>query len=302
VVIGCGNPPELSDAVRSLLGQVPRPEIVVVNSAGGGAAASLQAAGIHVPVIEFEERLFAGAARNAGVAATGAPYVAFLASDCTAAPGWVAGRLREHRAGAAAVVGVAANADPGSACAGATHALMYRRCGPFVPNGDRVLSGLSYERPLIERLGGFRADLRAGEDTALNDLLQPFGAHIAFPSDVRTLVSHPRRPGALLRDQYARGLRTARVWDQMGRGGHETAHATFAIRNVRAASHAVLRSGDRRRLRSLLLLMPAACANAAGMLAYRVIGPPAPAPRTTTAPPPREAPRAPASGADLSRV
>src|SRR5688572_15177048 len=81
VVLALGNPPELAAAVRSLLDQGEPLEVVVVNSAGGGAAATLAAAGLAVPVVERPERLLPGAARNLGIAATRAPFVAFLAAD-----------------------------------------------------------------------------------------------------------------------------------------------------------------------------------------------------------------------------
>ncbi|MBN9023617.1 MAG: glycosyltransferase family 2 protein, partial [Rhizobiales bacterium] len=81
IVLALGAPDEAVEAVRSLLAQDPPVEIVVVNSGGGGMAAKLRAAGIDVPVIEREERLYAGAVRNLGIAATRAPFVGFLAAD-----------------------------------------------------------------------------------------------------------------------------------------------------------------------------------------------------------------------------
>ena len=291
VVIGYANQPGLEAAVRSLQAQDPLPEIVVVNSGGGGAPDTLRHLG--VPVIERAERLFAGGARNVGIAATRAPYVAFLAGDCRAAPGWVAGRLREHLAGAGAVAGVVANGQPGSASAAAAQALLYRRCDPSVPDARRVLSGLSYDRRLLQRLGGFRGDLRSGEDTALNKQVAEAGVRVAFPADVRTFVSHPGRPGELIRDQYLRGTRTARAWQELGRGGRELQLAEYALRNARAAAGAVLRSSSGRRLRAALLLVPAgAVATAAGFLRWRFSAGPRRAPSTTTAPPPRGAPPA----------
>lgn len=102
VVIALGAPVETVDAVRSLLEQKPQVEIVVVNS-GGGMAALLARHGIDLPVIEHEERLYAGVGRNIGIKATRAPYVAFLASDCRATEGWARKRLAAHRTGLAAV-------------------------------------------------------------------------------------------------------------------------------------------------------------------------------------------------------
>ena len=71
VVIALGAPVEAVDAVKSLLEQKPPVEILVVNTGGGGMAALLARHGIDVPVIEREERLYAGAARNIGIGPRG---------------------------------------------------------------------------------------------------------------------------------------------------------------------------------------------------------------------------------------
>lgn len=72
-------------------------------SGGGDPGATLRQAGMSVKVITRHERLNPGAVCNLGVASTRAPYIAWLAADCIAEPGWVSGRLREHRSGALAV-------------------------------------------------------------------------------------------------------------------------------------------------------------------------------------------------------
>src|SRR4051794_31525204 len=127
VVISLRNQPGLVDAVRSLVDQSERAEVVVVNSGGGDSTTTLRDAGLHVPVIDLPRRLFPGAARNLGIDATRARYVAFLAADSRAHPGWVAGRLREHRSGAAAVAGALTNASPESRSASAAALLLHHR-------------------------------------------------------------------------------------------------------------------------------------------------------------------------------
>ena len=80
VVLALGAPLTAVDAVRSLIDQSPRVEVVVVNSGGGDMPSLLRRHGLEVPVIEHQQRLFVGAARNIGIKATRAPYVAFLAA------------------------------------------------------------------------------------------------------------------------------------------------------------------------------------------------------------------------------
>ncbi|MBL8591518.1 MAG: glycosyltransferase family 2 protein, partial [Devosia sp.] len=92
VVLSVGAPPELRLAVESLLRQPEPLEIVVVNSGGGDLAAVLPAAP-GISTVTVEGLLWPGAARNAGIRATSAPWVAFLASDLVAAPDWAAERL-----------------------------------------------------------------------------------------------------------------------------------------------------------------------------------------------------------------
>jgi Glycosyl transferase family 2 len=205
VVISFRNEPGLVDAVRSLISQRPRPEMVVVNTGGGKAGATLAAAGIHVRSIECPEPLHPGAARNVGVRETTAPFVAFLAADCRAEPGWVAERLRRHRAGAAAVASVITNASPASASASAAHLLLYARRMASTSAAKRLLYGVSYARPTLERLGPFREDLRQDEDSELNRRLD---ATIEWAPGVRTAHRNPLGPWQLVRNQYARGRRS----------------------------------------------------------------------------------------------
>src|SRR5437879_6998899 len=121
VVLSLCNEPGLVAAVRSLLAQDTPAEIVVVNSGGGDPGATLREAGISIEVTTRHERLNPGAARNLGVAGTRAPYVAFLAADCIAEPGWVSGRLRGHRSGALAVASAVTYAGPHSSYALASY-------------------------------------------------------------------------------------------------------------------------------------------------------------------------------------
>ena len=202
-VLSLGDERGLIDAVRSLLDQSAPVEVVVVNSGGGDPAARLAAAQLDVRAVSVDGRLYPGAVRNIGIELTQAPFVAFLAADCIATPGWAVGRLREHRAGAVAVASSPGNAYPESKSASASMLLLHNRLLAVNAPAQRLLYGLSYDRELFARYGRFREDLRAGEDTEFNARL---GSEVIVAADdVRTAHRYPTEPSAMLRDAYRRG-------------------------------------------------------------------------------------------------
>jgi glycosyltransferase involved in cell wall biosynthesis len=264
-VLSLANEPGLVDAVRSLLRQHPRPEIVVVNSGGGDPASTLHAAGIAVPVIDVPEHLLAGAVRNLGIEATSARYVSFLAADCIAEPGWVAGRLRAHQGGAAAVTSALTVAPPQTLSAYASHLLLHHRRRAEAPPDDRVLAGLSYERDVLSAHGRFREDMAVGEDTEYVERLDPHEM-VAWSANVRTSHRYPSRVTTLVRDQFVRGRRAAQ---NARRFGGPRSAPRIAARNLRNILFAIERARtaadpDERRLMlaatPLLVLGALACA------------------------------------------
>ncbi len=267
-MLSLGDEPGLTRAVESLLGQSQPVELVVVNSGGGDPRRRLLARGLDVPVINRAERLYPGAARNLGIEATGARWVAFLAADCLAEPGWVEARLRAHRAGAAAVASAMVNPFPRSRSACASQLLLHHRRLPGALESERLLFGLSYDRQLFERFGTFRDDIRMDEDTEFNARL---GAdlRVAWEPDVRTAHLYPDRPLALLRDQWARGRRRAR--NPAHKPGSRVPRYTplGALREARVAVRHVRRvcdpHGPRLLRRAAPLLIPAVAAYAGAL-------------------------------------
>lgn len=248
VVIGLGAPASLVAAVRSLLAQRPLPEILVVNSGGGGAAELLRRAGLgSVPVLERPERLFAGAARNLGITATRAPLVAFLASDCQALPDWASERLRLHALGHAAVASAVIHDRPGSLVGWAYHLVLHAGRLPGLPAGMALRYGASFTRALLEESGGFDPELRAGEDVAFLRALP--GPQPLWAPSVVTL--HPAGGGILRhrREFRQRGYREG-IWRRRLFGeGPEAAppHVEGQVRWARDCAVAAL-SGEERRL------------------------------------------------------
>jgi glycosyltransferase involved in cell wall biosynthesis len=206
VVIGFRSPAGLASAVRSVLDQNVALEIVVVNSGGGNAKALLANEGIEVRVIEVEERLFAGAARNRGIAATRAPFVAFLADDCLAHPGWAEIRLRRHNEGIPAVAGAMLNSHPRNLVACAAHLVTYMRRLPGLPAEKAQRYGVSFDRKLFERYGTFDERLASGEDTEFMARL-PEDLRPVWEPRVLTVHRNETSLSGLLADQYRRGRR-----------------------------------------------------------------------------------------------
>lgn len=255
VVLCVEASPNLVGAVRSLADQRPRPEIIVVNSGRRSAGALLKAAGLDVVLIESRSRLLPGAARNVGVAASHGKFVAFLASDCIARPGWVAFRLASHRAGADLVATPVVNANPWNPFSAATHLLLFSTRLPGTAPGLRRLYGASYARELFARHGAFRNDLRTGEDTDFHGRIgKACSRH--FEPAARTAHRNPRGPLALLRDQFARGRRSVLAYASMGAAISPAQVARNAVQRLPGLLRTALRSTPGCEWPSLLWALP----------------------------------------------
>lgn len=269
VVLALGAPRELTEAVASVVGQRPRPEVVVVSSGGGDAAGLLASHGLAVPVVAAPRRLPTGAARNAGVEATRAPFVAFLAVDCRAERGWVAARLAAHRAGAPAVASALVNPYPASLAACTAYLSLHVRRWPNVPDGEAQRYGVSYSRELLARHGGFRPVLARGEDTELHARFTPAERPRWDPA-VRTAHLYPRTLPALVADHWRRGARTVAAHAALGGGMTRAAIARRVLARSResfALAWRVTPASARPWLLATLAYLPAATlAYAAGAL------------------------------------
>lgn len=268
-VLSYRDEPFLVDAVRSLLDQDVPIEVVVVNSGGGDPAARLASAGLDIPIYSVAQRLYPGAARNIGIGRTRAPYVAFLAADCLALPGWGANRLRAHRDGAAAVASAMTNAHSASSVAWAALLLQHNRRLAVTAAKHRLHYSLSYDRALFDRFGRFREDLRAGEDTEFNARFRNH-ARTVFAADALTAHRYPTALSAMLHDSFRRGGLQARMQGEIDSGGPQRIRVALAgPRNVVRSLIVSARSRSPERgmmLRALPLVVAGAAAHVAGAL------------------------------------
>ena len=207
IVLSYRNERVVLEAVDSLLAQ-GEPLEVVVSHSGGGTTPKLLEARPEVRVVSSEERRFPGAGRNAGVAVTRAPYVAFLAADCVAPPGWAEGKLARHRAGAAAVANPLAPLHDGIP-ARALWLTEHSARLPLDQPPDGGLHGLSYTREALDEHGPFPEDRLIGEDTFVNDRIEAAGVEIEWAPEVLTLHRYATSFLGALAESYERGTRLA---------------------------------------------------------------------------------------------
>ena len=199
----------IDTALRSLRRQdLDQPwEVVVVDSGDDDAADYVAATYPEVRVVRSSRRLYPAAARNAGVRASSGRYVAFLPDDGAAAPDWVRRRLQRHLEGYAAVGGAITNGTPRHPVGTASYLLEYSALLPSerLLRDQEIPHCLSYERELIERLGGFPEDLETGEDTILNARLLDQGATVGFDPEIRLAHVNLTSLRPYLRHHYAHG-------------------------------------------------------------------------------------------------
>lgn len=190
--------------MRSILEQDTPAEVVVVHSGGGPTVQQLARSLPQVRVVVSEQRLYPGGTRNAGVEATSAPYVAFLAADCVALPGWVRGRLAHHLAGAEAVASALVPLTRDAASLGASLMQHSNRLPGYQP-APALRFGVSYARHTLQRFGPFPAGEGHPEDVAVNERILAAGVPIVWAPEVLTAHTYLTSLRAMLRDQHRRG-------------------------------------------------------------------------------------------------
>lgn len=270
IVLGFRAQAELAGAVASLRAQDTPCEIVVVNSGGGPIETVLADHLDHIRLITTDLPLFVGAARNIGIDASRGGVIAFLAGDCQALPGWVAGRMREHDLGAAYVSNPVVPEPGASPRAIITINAMYSSRSPTTRVEDVAHFGRSCTRDALALAGYFPTGLRVSEDSALNiqlDLLAP----CTWAPDVLTTHDEPAGFWPLMRDSFKRGIRMS-------------AHVPFRHRRDRVSSlgqhwktlctrHGLLRwsfedsaaYSERMKLRTLATVLPLTIAKFLGL-------------------------------------
>jgi mycofactocin glycosyltransferase len=220
VIPAYGRPDRLAACLASLAGGGgAAPEVVVVDDASPDAGAIAAVTAAHgARLLRHAVNRGPGAARNTGLAATTAPVVAFLDSDCTASPGWldalvplfddprvaaVAPRVRPRPDELHSVL--ARHEAARSALDMGRHRELVRPGAPlgFVPSATLLVR----RDALVD--GAFEPTMRLGEDVDLVWRLAAAGRHVRYEPGVVVLHESRLRLAAWARRRYEYGTSAA---------------------------------------------------------------------------------------------
>jgi len=269
IVISRNDERTIERSVRSVLDQechVPF-EVIVVVSGDDDTARIVRERCPEARLIVLDGRALPGRARNAGLAVARGDYVSFPGSHVELLSGSLAARVRAHEEGWPMVTGTIVNGSD-TAAGWAAYFLDHARSLPGRPSGALAAAPAhcSYARDFLLAIGGFPEDMRAGEDTVVNNELFRRG-HRAFRSQEIELVhrSPCTTTRKLISHHFVRGRALGRIVSERradtgarggllaGYGPRYVARRLEAVRSGVAAWGGDLRPHYRRR-RPLILV------------------------------------------------
>jgi len=220
VVPAYGRADRLAACLASLADGAAGTAVVVVDDASPDAAAITSAAAAHgARLIRHAVNRGPAAARNTGLAATTAPVVAFLDSDCTVSPGWLDALvpLFDDPRVVAVAPRVRPRTDEPRPSLLARHEAarsaldMGRRrelVRPGAPLGFVPSAALLVRREALAD-GAFEPSLRLGEDVDLVWRLAAAGGHVRYEPSVTVLHDARSRFAEWARRRYEYGTSAA---------------------------------------------------------------------------------------------
>jgi glycosyltransferase involved in cell wall biosynthesis len=204
-------------------------EIILACSGDDATFARVRAAYPAVRCVQLPEKALPGEARNAGLWMARGDYVSFPGSHVWLVPGSLAARLEAHEEGWDMVTGAVVNGNttrPGWASYFLDHSMQT----PSRPSGEYVGAPghASYVAHDVRHIGGFPEDMRAGEDTVVNNRLFHGGRRTFFAAPA---AFHHASPSTTRRKLFRHHFQRGRALGQIIRG-QETRASLRKFRSI----------------------------------------------------------------------
>ncbi len=208
----------IAACLRALrLQSAPPGEIIVADSSQDETPHIIARDFPSVRLTRFDNQTFPGPARNRGAQMARGDILAFIDSDCLAAPDWVERILAAHNAGHEIAGGSLEVGNAEKPLAWAGHMLEFREFLPVGPPRPVIhipTCNLSYRRALFLEHGGFPNAYYPQEDLLFNYLLNRRGHQVWFDPDIhiyhfyrdtwKAYLHHQHRIGRVTRCSLAR--------------------------------------------------------------------------------------------------
>ncbi len=190
-------------------------EIILVDSSRDRTPEVVAAHFPGIRYVHLAKKTDPGTARNIGIGLSRGEVIAFIDSDCVAAPDWLERVLSAHRSVYAVVGGAVINGnDDDDRIAAAGYIAEFREFLPTRPRRevDHIPTcNISYKRSVFERYGLFSGRYYPQEDLVFNRRLRDRGERILFDPAIRVRHHHRSRLPDFLLHQRSIGRITAKV-------------------------------------------------------------------------------------------
>lgn len=206
----------IAACLDSLLAQIgaSADEIIVVDSSCDSTP-DIVSRYSDVTLIHFNTKTDPGTARNFGIQKAAGGILAFIDSDCVAAPDWLEKIIAAHTAGYVVAGGGIHSANHVDDAVG--HAGYLAEFREFIPEQPRrecrhvPTCNISYDRTIFERHGLFQGAWYPQEDLVYNYRLWAGGEKILFDPAIQVFHRHRSVAADFLGHQYRIGCVTAQV-------------------------------------------------------------------------------------------